>query len=253
MPPIATRAPPDTRYRVRFAEGQHDVAAVMSLRRAAFPADAAGRAGDDVDAASRHLLVEGQGQPVATMRITVMRGADAFARGHAARVYGLEALAARPATVVELGRVCMDPALGHPDALRMAWAALAGIVDAEDARMLIGCTSFAGTDPTIHAGAFRRLRARHMGPVALRPERIAAETVGFDTLPPGPTGHVSTLPPLLRSYLGMGGWVGDHAVVDRDMGTTHVFTALDVANIPPARALAFRNLARERMHGGDFD
>ncbi|MFZ8959943.1 MAG: ornithine-acyl-ACP acyltransferase, partial [Paracoccaceae bacterium] len=52
-----------------------------------------------------------------------------------------------------------------------------------------------------------------------------------------------TLPPLLRSYLMLGGWVSDHAVIDRDLNTIHVFTGLEIAAVPPARARLLR-LAR---------
>jgi hypothetical protein len=48
------------------------------------------------------------------------------------------------------------------------------------------------------------------------------------------------MPPLLRSYLVMGGWVSDHAVVDRDMNTLHVFTGVEVAAIPAARQRSLR-------------
>jgi L-ornithine Nalpha-acyltransferase len=51
-------------------------------------------------------------------------------------------------------------------------------------------------------------------------------------------------PRLLRTYLMMGGWVSDHAVLDHDLDTLHVFTALDIAAIPPARARALRAVAR---------
>jgi L-ornithine Nalpha-acyltransferase len=51
------------------------------------------------------------------------------------------------------------------------------------------------------------------------------------------------MPPLLRTYLAMGGWVGDHAVVDRELGTLHVFTALEIRAIPEARARLLRGLA----------
>ena len=51
------------------------------------------------------------------------------------------------------------------------------------------------------------------------------------------------MPPLLRSYLTMGGWVSDHAVVDRDLNTLHVFTGLEISAIPPARARALRMVA----------
>jgi putative hemolysin len=49
-----------------------------------------------------------------------------------------------------------------------------------------------------------------------------------------------TMPPLLRSYLMMGGWVSDHAVVDRDLNTLHVFTGLEIRAIPEDRARLLR-------------
>ena len=51
------------------------------------------------------------------------------------------------------------------------------------------------------------------------------------------------MPPLLRSYLVMGGWVSDHAVVDNDLNTLHVFTGLEISAIPPGRARLLRAAA----------
>ena len=51
------------------------------------------------------------------------------------------------------------------------------------------------------------------------------------------------MPPLLRTYLLMGGWVSDHAVVDRQMNTLHVFTGLEIGAIPPARKRLLRAVA----------
>ena len=51
---------------------------------------------------------------------------------------------------------------------------------------------------------------------------------------------VRGMPPLLRSYLAMGGWVSDHAVIDRDLGTLHVFTGLEISAVPAARARFLR-------------
>jgi hypothetical protein len=42
----------------------------------------------------------------------------------------------------------------------------------------------------------------------------------------------------------MGGWVSDHAVLDPDLDTTHVFTALTIAAIPAPRTRALRALAQ---------
>ena len=43
------------------------------------------------------------------------------------------------------------------------------------------------------------------------------------------------MPPLLRAYLMMGGWVSDHAVIDNKLNTLHVFTGLEVSKIPAAK------------------
>lgn len=51
---------------------------------------------------------------------------------------------------------------------------------------------------------------------------------------------VRAMPPLLRSYLLMGGWVSDHAVIDAELNTLHVFTGVEVARVPEARARRMR-------------
>ena len=40
------------------------------------------------------------------------------------------------------------------------------------------------------------------------------------------------MPPLLSTYLLMGGWVSNHAVIDRDLNTMHFFMAIDIKAIP---------------------
>ena len=51
------------------------------------------------------------------------------------------------------------------------------------------------------------------------------------------------MPPLLRTYLIMGGWVSDHAVLDRELNTMHVFTGLEIDAVPAARARLLRQVA----------
>jgi hypothetical protein len=41
----------------------------------------------------------------------------------------------------------------------------------------------------------------------------------------------------------MGGWVSDHAVIDAEMATLHVFTGVEITTIPPARKRLLRALA----------
>jgi len=39
------------------------------------------------------------------------------------------------------------------------------------------------------------------------------------------------MPPLLKTYLAMGAWVSDHAVVDLNMKTLHLFTGMEISKI----------------------
>jgi putative hemolysin len=110
--------------------------------------------------------------------------------------------------------------------------------------MLFGCSSFQGTEPEDHADAFALLGARHMAPLRWRPRVKAPDVYRFSTRlsPLSEMRGLKAMPTLLRSYLMMGGWVSDHAVVDRDLGTLHVFTGLEVRTVPAARVRTLRGL-----------
>ena len=50
------------------------------------------------------------------------------------------------------------------------------------------------------------------------------------------------MPPLLKTYLSMGAWVSDHAVIDSNMNTLHLFTGMEISKIPENRKQFLRNL-----------
>lgn len=236
------------RYSARLAETPDDVAAAQRLRHACFiSARGLGPAGgldrDGHDDPSRHMLVEdADGHLVCCWRMRVFAGGVGIGDSYAAGFYDLGRLAGYGAPMVELGRFCIDPARHDPDILRLAWATMTRFVDDAGIGMMFGCTSFAGADAARHGPALRYLAARHLAPDRWAPRKAAPETVHLSATPaarPDPAG----LPPLLRTYLLMGGWVSDHAVIDRQMDTLHVFTAVETSAVPPARARALRELA----------
>lgn len=242
------------RHVVRLASGAEDVAAAQRLRHLAFvPGTGAaprpdGREADAFDAVCRHVLVEEAqtARLVCCFRLMALRDGGEIGASHAARHYDLSGLSAYRGRMVEVGRFCIRPGHPDPDILRLAWAALTRIVDAEGVEMLFGCTSFRGTEAAEYHDAFAMLTARHLGPARWRPEVKAPDVVRFAREPqrvPDARRALLAMPPLLRTYLAMGGWVGDHAVVDHDLGTLHVFTALEIRAIPEARARLLRGLA----------
>ena len=240
-----------SRYTARIATTDKDVDATQRLRHRCFY-DArglfcGGRDLDRFDATCAHLMVEEQSTKriVATCRLMPLGSGAQIAESYSAQFYDLSALSAYDQPIVEMGRFCVCPDTADPDVIRMAWAAVTSFVDDYKAGLLIGCSSFEGTDPVRYRDAFAQLARRHLAPLAWAPGIKWAEVVRFAArqIVPDPRKAMSGLPPLLKSYLAMGGWVSDHAVIDRDLSTTHVFTGLEVATIPPARKRALRALA----------
>ncbi len=224
------------RYRVRFAAHDADLRACQRLRHLCF-FGVPGVDADAYDADCQHVMVEGQaGRLVASLRLSEGPAAN----GYAAQFYDLSRLIALDVPMLEIGRFCVAPDVQDADVLRMVWAALTAHVDARGVGLLFGCASFAGTDPGVYGRALSRL-ARHSGPDHLRP---MARCVAFPLASERPSGP-APLPPLLRTYLAMGGWVGDALVVDPALQTMHVFTCLEVGKVPAARARALRALAQE--------
>lgn len=229
------------RYASRFASNRADVLACQTLRFACF-FGGNGIDQDRFDRQCRHLMIsDAAGRLVATVRIFLMQNGSQIQRSYAAQYYDMKEFNKVSTPLVEIGRFCIAEDVLDADILRVAWAALTQMVDQNGVAMLFGCTSFQGTEPARYGRAFAWLGLKHLGPDHLRPGRRAGEVIPFAGL--ADTG-TDPMPPLLRTYLAMGGWVSDHAVVDQTMQTLHVFTCLEVAAVPPARARALRALAQ---------
>lgn len=231
-----------TCYQARLAAAPADVLACQRLRHTCF----FGRPGvdaDPFDLLCRHLMVEdAAGDLVATVRFFEWSTGADIHKGYAATAYDLSGLAGLDSPMIEIGRFCVTPDVLDADVVRVAWAALTAIVDDAGVAWLFGCTSFAGVEPAAYGTTFARLAARHQGPAALRPAMHAALTFPLTAIPQG---GADPMPPLLRTYLAMGAWVGDHVVIDHALQTLHVFTCLEVAAVPLGRAHALRALAQD--------
>ncbi|MGL4236218.1 GNAT family N-acyltransferase, partial [Tabrizicola sp.] len=217
---------------------------VMTFRRPAFPHP--GPEDDEQDGLSAHVVVQGEGGMLASFRVMLFGWGAGLAQGYAAQFYDVGPLSGYAKPIAEMGRFCLAPGGVHPDVLRLAWGAMTRIVDEGQAGLLVGCSSFRGADWTLHRAGLALLAEEFLGPEEHRPGRKAVEVVEYPLLV-GPVGDrrasLAGLPPLLRTYLAMGGWVSDHAVVDRELDTLHVFTCVEVDRVPAARAASLRAVA----------
>ncbi|MCJ8139737.1 GNAT family N-acetyltransferase [Falsirhodobacter halotolerans] len=230
------------RFTLRTAKSEGDMARALELRTRAF--GLAAPDGDAFDARCTHVLVEDGGDLVACYRLLPLTP-DRVEESYAAQFYDLTGLRGFPGPMVEMGRFCIAPDRHDPDILRMAWGGVAAFVEGTGAQMLFGCSSFRGVAPAPYADAFALLRQAHLAPQQWQPGVRAAQTYPYaeDARAPDLRAAMTTMPPLLRSYLLMGGWVSDHAVIDAHMNTLHVFTGLEISAIPPGRARLLRALS----------
>ncbi len=243
------------RYSARFAETAEDLSACQRLRYLAFiegsgaSARSDGLDSDAFDTKCCHIMVEDtrSGALVCCFRLLPLADGADIGSTYAAQYYELSGLKAYKGRMVEMGRFCIHPAWTDPDILRVAWGAMTKYVDDEGVEMLFGCSSFKGTRSDAYMDAFALLNQRHIAPKRWLPRVKAPAIFPFaqrlKRRKPDMKRAQQGMPPLLRTYLLMGGWVSDHAVVDRDLNTLHVFTGLEIGAIPPARARLLRATA----------
>lgn len=237
------------RYAARLAEGRADIEAAQALRALTFRGPGAGTDADAFDGICQHVLVEETrtGNLVCCFRLLPLSGGAEIGQSYSAQYYELSGLESFEGKMVEMGRFCIHPDLRDPDILRVAWGAMTRFVDDTNVEMLFGCSSFKGTEADNYMDSFALLKDKHLAPKRFLPRIKAPNVFKFAqklrSRKPDAKRAMLGMPPLLRTYLVMGGWVSDHAVVDRDLNTLHVFTGLEINAIPAARQRLLRATA----------
>ncbi len=226
---------------VRLAVDADEIDAVQALRYRVFykemgaHADAATAATerdrDDFDAVADHLLVvdhdrgEGAKSVVGTYRLIRRPAAAKLGRWYSAAEYDISRIVAFDGPLVECGRSCVDEAYRTRGTLQLLWGGIAAYVFKHRIGILFGCASLPGTDLDALADQLTYLAANHMAPEEIRPRALPDRYV--DMMRRDPAGidvkrTLVDLPPLVKGYLRLGGFVGDGAVLDHQFNTTDV-------------------------------
>ncbi len=241
------------RYRVRLSREPEDVRRAQALRHAVFrlargrSEDPEGLDADPYDDLCDHMLVEeaATGELICCVRLMLFASGAEADRSYSAQWYDLSALREFEGPMVEMGRFCVRPDhRGGGEALRIAWAAMTRYVDECGVQLMFGCSSFDGSDAEPYADVFALLKEKHLAPKRWLPRIKAPRVFQFAKKlrfrRPDLIKAAKGMPPLLRGYLSMGGWVSDHAVIDQDLNTLHVFTGVEVKRVPPRMAALLR-------------
>ena len=226
---------------VRVAVSAAEIDAVQALRFRVFYQEmgavadartkAAARDTDAFDQVADHLLVvdhllgSGPQGVVGTYRLIRREAAERIGRFYSADEYDIASLTAYPGRVLELGRSCVDAAYRNRAAMQLLWRGIAAYVFHYRIDLMFGCASLPGTDAQVLAPELTYLSAYHLAPPELRPRALPGRYVEMRRMPPeavDPRRVLAHLPPLIKGYLRLGGFVGDGAVIDRQFNTTDV-------------------------------
>jgi putative hemolysin len=210
------------RYRVFYEEMGARPTPEMEARRADF---------DDFDAVCDHLLVidpqlgPGPQAVVGTYRLMLRERGEAFGRFYTSSEYDITGILAYPGRIMELGRSCVDAAYRNRATMQMLWRGIATYVMDHQVDLMFGCASLRGTDPQALAVPLSYLYHHHLAPAFMLPRALPERYTEMNRLPKDAFDAkqaLVSLPPLVKGYLRLGGYVGDGAVIDEQFNTTDV-------------------------------
>lgn len=210
------------RYRVFFEElGAHPDERAFRTKRDV----------DEFDEVADHLLVidhsisSGAEGVVGTYRLLRSDAAEKIGRFYTASEYDISTLTEFPGRLLEVGRSCVAREHRGRSAMQLLWRGIASYTFLHRIDVLFGCGSLPGTDPDALSDQLTYLHHNHLAPPALRIRALPDRYVEMLRTDPHTLDYracLNKLPPLIKGYLRLGGYVGDGAVVDEQFNTTDV-------------------------------
>jgi putative hemolysin len=225
----------------RLANTTEEIEAAQSLRYRVFYEEMSAIPSPEVTAARRdfdrfdeicdHLLVidtkrsDLPGGVVGTYRVLRSTVAEQNGGFYTSDEYEIGRLISGQGDTLELGRSCVEEEYRNRPTMQLLWQSIAAYIFHYDIAIMFGCASMPGTDPEALALPLSYLYHYHLAPPALRPVALKDRYVDMRLLPEDRIDQrqaLAELPPLIKGYLRLGGFVGDGAVVDHQFNTTDV-------------------------------
>ncbi|MCL3882820.1 GNAT family N-acyltransferase [Marivita sp. GX14005] len=234
-----------------LAHSQDDIRAAQRLRYRVFVEElggagpgvdaAAGLETDRFDAHADHLLLRDPARRgddtdgvVGVYRLMTREQAVTAGGFYSASEFDLEPLMRNGGALGELGRSCLHPAYRGSGALMKLWQGLARYVEARGIETLFGVASFHGTDLARLQNALSHLHNLHLAPEPLRVRTLAPDCLPLLALEQiDSKAAMREVPPLIKSYLKLGGMIGQGVYPDHAFNTTDLCLILPVNRLQP--------------------
>ncbi|HEY4042933.1 MAG TPA: GNAT family N-acyltransferase [Rhodopila sp.] len=249
---------------VRIAVGSAEVDAVQALRYRVFyqemgarpdPATTAAQRDRDIyDTVADHLLVvdhslgEGGDSVVGTYRLIQREAARRIGRFYSSGEYDVACIEAIPGRILELGRSCVDDGYRNRAVMQLLWRGIAAYVFQNKIELMFGCASLPGTDLDALALELAYLYYNHLAPASIRPRALPDRYIDMRRMPreeADARAALNRLPPLVKGYIRLGGFIGDGAVIDSQFNTTDVAVVVQTDLVTDKYYKHYERQARE--------
>ena len=225
---------------VFVASNPQDIEASQALRYRVFmeemgakptPAIAATKRDmDEFDAVCDHLLVAehqagGNYKIVGTYRLLRREAMKKIGRFYTESEFDISPIKNYEGEILEVGRSCVDVNFRNRAVMQLLWRGIGAYVTKFNVAFMFGCASFPGIKPEAHGMLLSYLHHYHLAPEELRPRALQERYVEMNLMPKEAVDvkeSFATLPPLIKGYLRLNGYIGAGAVIDPDYNTTDV-------------------------------
>ena len=236
-----------SRFEVRLAKSDEDIAAAQRLRYKVFVEEMGAQASpeehtarqerDKFDPYFEHLLLidkQSSGDPLdkvcgvyRLMRGSAARSGIGF---YSASEYDLEKIEDQTRETLELGRSCVAEEHRGGIGMHLMWDGLGDYVTKHEIGVMFGVASFHTADPEPIAEALAYLHHNHIAPPELRVKALPDNFADMNLIPADKINKRRALqltPSLIKAYIRLGGYVGEGAYVDHDFNTVDVCLIMD--------------------------
>lgn len=221
----------------RLAKSEEDIQAAQRLRYEVFYEEC-GAQGDEtvahlkrdvspIDEFCDVLLVidHAHNKVVGTYRFMLREAALEFGGHYTGLEFDIQKLLAYPGQIMELSRSCVHKDYRTKPTMQLLWRGIGAYTQLNDVALFFGCGSFMGIDATKYSQALSYLYHFHLAPPELRVQALPTHYQDMNLIPQDKVDKkqaMSQLPPLLKAYLRVGGFVGESAFIDVEFNTIDV-------------------------------
>ena len=237
-------------YRIKIAQTSEELRAAQRLRYKVFVEEMGAKVTDnchllkleydDFDQDFEHLILIDKlnrnplENVVGVYRLLLSTSVNESRGFYSSSEYDLASLIKTNRKLLELGRSCIDIEHRGGVALHMMWSGLAQYVIENNVEVLFGVASFHGVDVDQISHALSYLHYNHLAPKELRPLAIDRNKIEMNVLNRLDVEKIialKQLPPLIKAYIRLGGFIGYGASIDKDFNSIDVCLVMDTQNM----------------------